>query len=86
MKKALFHITVFLIVVLSLLPFLWFVATSLKTEIEITAIPPVLVPSGTVRAYVSAIGIEQLNMGGGEGPLQNLFAQRKGFAFRVGCR
>lgn len=40
----------------SLLPFLWFVATSLKSEIEITAIPPVLIPSATLRAYASALG------------------------------
>ena len=55
MKRALFHITVFVIVVLSLLPFLWFVNTSLKTSLEITSIPPVFIPSGTVRSYVSAI-------------------------------
>lgn len=55
MKKLPFYITVFIIVFLSLLPFIWFVNTSLKTTIEITAIPPVLVPSGTLDSYMSAI-------------------------------
>jgi len=44
-----------LVVAGSLLPFLWFVAASLKTETEITAIPPVLWPSGTGRFYASAV-------------------------------
>ena len=55
MKKIPFYITVFIIVAMSLLPFLWFVDTSLKTPLEITSIPPVLIPSGTLDAYRSAI-------------------------------
>lgn len=55
MNKSLFYITTFIVVSLSLLPFLWFVNTSLKAPIEITAIPPVLVPSGTFNSYRSAI-------------------------------
>lgn len=55
MKKIPFYITVFIIVFLSLLPFLWFLNTSFKTPLEITAIPPVLLPSGTIASYQSAI-------------------------------
>jgi len=55
MKKTVFLITAAIIVSLSLLPFLWFVNTSLKTSIEITSIPPVLVPSGTLASYRSAV-------------------------------
>jgi multiple sugar transport system permease protein len=55
MKKTIFFISVFIIVSLSLVPFLWFVNTSFKTSIEITSIPPVLLPSGTLVSYRSAI-------------------------------
>jgi multiple sugar transport system permease protein len=55
MKKLIFYITIFMIVLLSLIPFLWFVNTSLKTSLEITAIPPVLVPSGDFSSYISAV-------------------------------
>lgn len=55
MKKTVFFTVVFVIVSLSLLPFLWFVNTSLKTPIEITSIPPVLLPSGTLTSYRSAV-------------------------------
>ncbi len=55
MKKSLFYTAVFTIVFLSLLPFLWFVDTSLKTALEITSIPPVIIPSGTLDSYKSAI-------------------------------
>jgi multiple sugar transport system permease protein len=54
-KKIVFYVVTFLIVALSLTPFLWFVDTSLKTQLEITSIPPVLVPSGSVDFYLSAI-------------------------------
>lgn len=43
-----------LIVALSLLPFLWFAATSLKSPIEVTAIPPALVPSFNLDFYRSS--------------------------------
>ncbi len=39
----------------SLLPFLWFVATSLKSPAEVTAIPPIIFPSFDWSAYRSAI-------------------------------
>lgn len=55
MNKFIFYTTTGIIVILSLLPFVWFVDTSLKTPLEITAIPPVLVPSGTLHSYKSAI-------------------------------
>ena len=38
-----------------LLPFLWFVATSFKTQVEITAIPPKVIPSGSFQFYLSAL-------------------------------
>lgn len=38
-----------------MLPFIWFFITSLKTEVEVTAIPPVLVPAGSFDFYRSAI-------------------------------
>ena len=43
------------IVFFSLLPFLWFIDTSLKTDLEITSVPPVLVPSGSLQFYRSAL-------------------------------
>ena len=44
--NILFFALTAVVVFLSLLPFLWFFATSLKTNLEITAIPPVVIPSG----------------------------------------
>ncbi len=41
--------------VLSLGPFLWFAATSLKTPVEITSVPPRFWPSGTLDPYRSAL-------------------------------
>lgn len=55
MKRIFLYLTVFWVVLLSLVPFLWFVNTSLKTSLEITAIPPVFVPSGASSSYISAI-------------------------------
>jgi len=55
LNKAFFNVTIFIIVFLSLLPFLWFVDTSLKTPVEITSIPPVLAPSMSADAYRSAV-------------------------------
>jgi len=42
------------VVVPSVLPFLWFVDASLKTTMEITAIPPVIAPSGSLEFYRAA--------------------------------
>jgi multiple sugar transport system permease protein len=41
--------------VVSLTPYVWFVATSLKSPVEITSVPPRFWPSGTLSAYRSAI-------------------------------
>jgi len=49
-----FILITLLIVFLSLLPFIWFFITSLKTEVEVTAIPPTLMPSGSVDFYRSS--------------------------------
>jgi multiple sugar transport system permease protein len=42
-------------VVLSCLPFAWFAATSLKTPVEIIAMPPRFWPSGTLAPYRAAL-------------------------------
>jgi len=55
MNKFLFYITTFAVVFLSLLPFAWFLNTSFKSPVEVTSIPPVLLPSGTLSSYYSAI-------------------------------
>ena len=55
MKKICFFITTATVVFLSLLPFFWFVSTSLKTELEVTAIPPILIPAGSLAFYRSSI-------------------------------
>lgn len=60
MKKVLLYTAVVAILFFSLLPFLWFVDTSLKTETEITAIPPVLLPSGSMEFYTS--GFERYSL------------------------
>ena len=49
-----------LVVGMSLMPFLWFLGTSLKTETEVTAIPPVLFPSGSLAFYRSSIAVHDL--------------------------
>lgn len=54
-EKTVFYLLVLALVFLSLLPFLWFLATSFKTEVEVTAIPPVLIPSGSLHFYVSSL-------------------------------
>ena len=54
-SKFLFCVVTFVIVFMSLLPFLWFVNASLKTQAEVTEIPPTLLPSGSLHFYYSAI-------------------------------
>ena len=39
----------------SLLPFIWFVLTSLKSQIQVEAIPPTWWPDGSIEFYQSAI-------------------------------
>lgn len=60
MKKVLHYTAVVLILFFSILPFLWFVDTSLKTETEVTAIPPELLPSGSIGFYMS--GFERYSL------------------------
>lgn len=48
-------IGVILCLAFTLTPYVWFVTTSLKTPIEITAVPPRFWPSGTLAAYRSAL-------------------------------
>ncbi|GBD98642.1 trehalose transport system permease protein SugB [bacterium BMS3Abin07] len=60
MKRLFFYTITIIIVFFSLLPFLWFVGTSLKTEVEVTAIPPVVIPAGSLDFYRS--GIEKYNL------------------------
>lgn len=54
MKKIYLFIAAVFIVLGSLLPFLWFLDTSLKTETEITSIPPFIFPSGSTEFYQSS--------------------------------
>jgi multiple sugar transport system permease protein len=59
-QKFLFFLVTLIIIFFSLLPFIWFLLTSLKTEVEVTAIPPTLIPSGSLDFYRS--GIEYYNL------------------------
>lgn len=52
--KTAFAAAVAVLVVFSLLPFVWFVATSLKSPGDVTAIPPTLVPDFSLASYRSA--------------------------------
>lgn len=60
MNKGVFYAVTAMVVALSLLPFVWFVDTSLKTEIEVTSIPPVVLPSMSLHFYRSSV--EQYNL------------------------
>ena len=53
-RKLAFATTVASLVAFSLLPFLWFVATSLKSASGVTAIPPTLIPEFSLGSYRSA--------------------------------
>jgi multiple sugar transport system permease protein len=60
MKKLLFALCVVAISALTIIPFLWFVLTSWKTAAEISAIPPVIMPSfhgGNYRAAIEKYGL-----------------------------
>ena len=50
-----FVVLVGVLVGYTLFPFAWFLLTSLKTQVEVTAIPPTLVPSVNLDFYRSAI-------------------------------
>jgi multiple sugar transport system permease protein len=54
-KNIIFYLITSIIVLLSILPFAWFLITSFKTQIEVTSIPPILIPSGSLHFYQSAI-------------------------------
>jgi len=56
MRKTTLLASVVVIAMFSLAPFLWFVLTSLKSALEISAIPPVLVPSFEWDNYRAALG------------------------------
>jgi len=55
MRKLILPISVVAIGAFSLLPFLWFVLTSWKSPLEITAIPPQVIPSFHWGFYRSAL-------------------------------
>lgn len=55
MKRALLLLASIAIALYCLLPFIWFVLTSLKLPAELTAIPPKLVPSVHLGFYRSAL-------------------------------
>jgi multiple sugar transport system permease protein len=59
-QNFLFLLVTLIIVFFSLLPFVWFFITSLKTEVEVTSIPPTVFPSGSLNFYSS--GIEQYDL------------------------
>lgn len=54
LHRAALLVAATLAVVLSLLPFFWFLVTSLKTQAGVTSIPPTLVPEFSPGFYVSA--------------------------------
>lgn len=54
-EKAAFFLITLMIVIMSLLPFAWFLMTSLKSEVEVTAIPPIMIPAGSFDFYLSGI-------------------------------
>ncbi len=54
-QRALLALAAVLVVFVSLAPFLWFVLTSLKAQNEVTAIPPTLIPAGSLHFYRAAI-------------------------------
>jgi multiple sugar transport system permease protein len=55
LRKAGFAMAVLLAAAFSLVPFLLFVSSAFKTQTEVTAIPPLLLPSGSVAFFESAL-------------------------------
>lgn len=53
-RKAGLAAAVAAVAAFSLAPFAWFVLTSLKTQLEVTAIPPTLLPDGSLEFYQRA--------------------------------
>ena len=62
LAKTVFLLLVACLVVLSLLPFLWFLITSLKSQIEVTSIPPTLSPSFALDFYHSVFSNYHLHL------------------------
>ncbi len=54
-ERLLLIIGIVVAVLGSLLPFIWFVLTSLKSQIQVEAIPPTWWPDGSIEFYQSAI-------------------------------
>lgn len=61
MYRVSFILSLVLLVVFSLLPFFWFLVTSLKTQVEITSIPPTFIPSFSLEFYRSAFSTYDLH-------------------------
>lgn len=53
--RIVFIFAAIMVVSVSLLPFLWFIATSLKTQREVLSIPPTIIPSWSLDFYRSAL-------------------------------
>ena len=53
-QKLLFSLSAALVIFISLAPFGWFVLTSLKSQGQVTAIPPAWLPKGSLHFYYAA--------------------------------
>jgi multiple sugar transport system permease protein len=62
MRKLVVAGAVIVTLAFSLAPFVWLVGTSLKTEAEVTAIPPVWWPSGSLASYARVV--QERDLGG----------------------
>ncbi|MEC4674932.1 MAG: carbohydrate ABC transporter permease [Nitrospirota bacterium] len=58
--RLLLVLSITLAVIGSLVPFLWFVLTSFKSQIQVEAIPPTWWPDGSIGFYLSALVDHQL--------------------------
>lgn len=54
-QKLFLAVGIFLVVGASLLPFFWFLLTSLKSQVQVEAIPPTWLPNGDLDFYRSAL-------------------------------
>ena len=55
LRKFSLVVGIFLVACFSLLPFLWFIMSSFKSQTQVTAIPPQLLPTFSLQFYRSAI-------------------------------
>ncbi|NKB81734.1 MAG: ABC transporter permease subunit [Nitrospirales bacterium] len=60
LECSLLHVGIILSVIISLVPFFWFIITSLKSQTAVEAIPPTWWPNGNLDAYRSALLDHQL--------------------------